>query len=410
MCFHTTVPKNLTPFLLDRIKEIPISAYSVHEKITIAQGYVMKELCENIGFTRDKIHFDDATIRYIVEKYTLEAGVRELRRKIEQILLKLNIDRFYMREPFKELMTKRYESEGLKKGKRGNKILEIDDLSDDKKSGLASYVSYKKSAVENLLDQDTLNKIFNLEFDDKVNITLDLVHKYLDKPIIMVEEIHKNDFVGVINGLYATNIGMGGIVPIQIYKNYIGDCHDGTNLKLKLTGNQKQVMRESVVCALTTAVNLLNKDIISNIASNFPHGFHIHAPDGGTPKDGPSAGCAFTTAFISVLLGKKVNRQIAMTGEIELTGKVSKIGGLEAKLNGAKRAGVKKVFICDENKEDYETIKKKSPELFDDTFSVEIISHIIELVSNPEVILGVTDSDFDKDLLNDNRKKKEIKP
>ena len=104
--------------------------------------------------------------------------------------------------------------------------------------------------------------------------------------------------------------------------------------------------------------------------NNFPHGFHIHAPDGGTPKDGPSAGCAFTTAFVSILLGKKINRNVAMTGEIELTGKVSKIGGLDAKLTGAKKAGVKSVYICDENREDYENIKKKSPQLFDDNFKL----------------------------------------
>src|SRR5690606_19892680 len=145
-------------------------------------------------------------------------------------------------------------------------------------------------------------------------IDQDLIHKYLDKPIILVEEIHKNNMIGVINGLYATSIGMGGIVPIQIYKNYVGDSHEDKNLKLKLTGNQKQVMRESVVCALTTAINILNSNTRNNILNNFPYGFHIHAPDGGTPKDGPSAGCAFTTAFVSILLGKKINRTVAMTG------------------------------------------------------------------------------------------------
>ncbi len=95
-------------------------------------------------------------------------------------------------------------------------------------------------------------------------------------------------------------------------------------------------MRESVVCALTTALNILDPGIRNNISKSFPDGFHIHAPDGGTPKDGPSAGCAFTIAFVSVLLGKKINKNVAMTGEIELTGKVSKIGGLDAKLMGAK--------------------------------------------------------------------------
>ena len=92
---------------MDRIKEINISAYSTTRKnINMLKIISFKELCENIGFDRKKIQFDDETIKYIIEKYTFEAGVRELRRKLEQILLKLNIDRFYMRGPFRELMKK----------------------------------------------------------------------------------------------------------------------------------------------------------------------------------------------------------------------------------------------------------------------------------------------------------------
>lgn len=398
----------LDPILLDRIKEINISAYSTQEKISIARDYVLKELCENIGFDRKKIFMEDSTIRYIIEKYTLEAGIRELRRKFEQILLKLNIDRFYMRGPFRQLMKKKY-IEQLEQSDIKSNSIESDDLTDDKKGGLTAYVEYKKSKLEELLDEETLNKIFNLDIDDKIVINQELVHKYLDKPIMLVEEIHKNDLVGVVNGLYASSVGMGGIVPIQIYKNYIGDSHDGTNLKLKLTGNQKQVMRESVICALTTAINILNDDIKTKIMEIFPYGFHIHAPDGGTPKDGPSAGCAFTTAFVSILLGKKINKTIAMTGEIELTGKVSKIGGLDTKLSGAKKAGVRYVYICEENKEDYENIKKKSPELFDDSFQIKIIDHILDIVTDPNVVIGVNESDFDTNMIIEYKKQKTAK-
>lgn len=390
----------LDPILFDRIKEIKISSYSTAEKIKISQGYMLNELCKNIGFDRNKIHFDDDIIKYIIEKYTLEAGVRELRRKLEQILLKLNIDRFYMRGPFRDLMIKKYHET------HKEKIIN-EEFSDDIKGGLANYVTYKKSKIEEKMDSDILNQIFNLETDDKIIISREQVFRYLDKPSIVFEEIHKNNYVGVINGLYATTIGMGGIVPIQIYKNFIGDT-DGNNVKLKLTGNQKKVMRESVVCALTTAVNLLNEDKKSKIMENFPYGFHIHAPDGGTPKDGPSAGCAFTTAFVSILLNKKINRHIAMTGEIELTGKISKIGGLEAKLMGAKKAGVECVFICEENREDYENILKKNPEIFENGFQVKIIEHIIDIVSDPSVIIGVSDSDFDATTIKEYRKKNKI--
>lgn len=399
----------LDPILLDRIKEIHISPYSTQEKISISQNYVLKELCENIGFDRHKIDFDNDTIKYIIEKYTLEAGVRELRRKLEQILLKLNIDRFYMRGPFHDLVKKKYHETMTNNIDHDNAS---DELSEEKKNGITSYVQYKKSKFEASLNDDLLNQIFNLETDDKILIEKKLVHKYLEKPVMLVEEIHKNNLIGVVNGLYATSVGMGGIVPIQIYKNYIGDANDGCNMKLKLTGNQKQVMRESVVCALTTAINILNDNFKNRILDHFPHGFHIHAPDGGTPKDGPSAGCAFTTAFVSVLLNKKINRKVAMTGEIELTGKVSKIGGLDAKLAGAKKAGVECVFICEENREDLENIKKKSPELFENNFEVKIIDHIIDIVSDPRVIIDVKEDDFDKNILIEykNRKQLESQP
>ncbi len=398
----------LDPILLDRIKEINISVYSVQEKILIAQDYVLKELCENIGFNRNKIHFDNQTIKYIIEKYTLEAGVRELRRKLEQILLKLNIDRFYMRGPFKELMRKKY-SESIDQYDNSINKVESDDLSDEISTGINSYVQYKKSIFEEMLDEELLNKIFNLDIDDKIVITENIVHKYLGKPTMLTEEVDKNDLVGVVNGLYATSVGMGGIVPIQIYKNYIGDTNDGCNLKLKLTGNQKQVMRESVICAFTTAVNILNNATKNKIIEKFPHGFHIHAPDGGTPKDGPSAGCAFSTAFVSILLGKKINRNVAMTGEIELTGKISKIGGLDAKLAGAKKAGVKCVYVCEENREDYLNIKKKNPELFDENFEIRVIEHIIDIVSDPNVIIDIDENDFDPIILAEYKKTKEMK-
>lgn len=386
----------LDPILLDRIKEITISPYSIQEKINIAQNYTLKELCENIGFDKNKIQINDDIIKYIIEKYTAEAGVRELKRKLEQILLKLNLDRFYMRGPFKDLMkTKCIENISSSDSET--------DTQTGKNTGLQSYVKYKKSKVEGKIDEKMLDKIFNLDIDEKIIITEKLIHKYLDKPTMLVELIHNNNLIGVVNGLYATNIGMGGIVPIQIYKNYLGISSDGNNLKLKITGNQKQVMQESVSCALTTAINILNDKIKNKIVDHFPYGFHIHAPDGGTPKDGPSAGCAFATAFVSVLLGKKINRYIAMTGEIELTGKISKIGGLDAKLAGAKKAGITCVYICEENKEDYENIKKKNPELFDNTFRIKIINHIIDIVTDPNVIIDIDEKDFDVNVLHEYR-------
>lgn len=380
----------IDPILLDRIKEIKISQYSTHEKIEISKNYMLNEICGSIGLARDKIYFSDEIIKYIIEHYTAEAGVRELKRKLEEIVLKLNIDRIYMHGPFKTIMKKYAESKHI-----GSIKTDIDDLTEEK-TGLIPYINYTKSKLEEKLDINDLNKIFNLEIDENIQITEKLIHKYLEKPTPIVDEIYKDNFIGVINGLYATSHGVGGIIPIQIYRNFVDETKE---MNLKITGNQKKIMKESVVCALTTAINVLNPTIKKTISNNFPYGFHIHAPDGGTPKDGPSAGCAFTTAFISIFLNVKINRLVAMTGEIELTGKIKKIGGLDTKLYGAKKAGVRRVYICGENKDDYEKIKKKHNDLFDDTFEVKIVNHIIDIVTDPYVLIDIKKSDFDEEII-----------
>lgn len=392
----------LSPILLDRIKEIKIGSYSTREKTAIAQNHILPELSTNIGFDRSKIAISDPVLQYVIEEYTREAGVRELKRSLEQVLLKLNIDRIYMRGPFETVMRDLCID--------ANSPETVDTPIPPTNECISSYVKYEQSQYESILGEETVNQIFNLETAEPITITKELIHRYLGTPDISPERISTEDLPGVINGLYATSIGMGGIIQIQVFKNFVGNSHTSTDSKgdgghstfdsqLKLTGNQKQVMRESVICALTAAVGILNPTVRECISSAFKHGFHVHAPDGGTPKDGPSAGCAFATAFTSAILGKPINRTVGMTGEIDLTGRISKIGGLDAKLAGAKRAGIQCVYICEENLEDYTKIKTKSPELFDGTFRVEVVKHILDLVTNPNVILGVTDTDFDPQVL-----------
>ena len=147
-------------------------------------------------------------------------------------------------------------------------------------------------------------------------------------------------------------------------------------------------MKESVHCSLTAAIDYIRRNIkkypfIINLdeylIKNFKYGFHIHTPSTSTPKDGPSAGCAFTSAFISRILGKCIRNDIALTGEIELTGRITKIGGLNFKLIGAKKAGVKLVFIPKENEKDLEEIKQKYPKLIDDTLEVRTFEYIDEI-------------------------------
>ena len=152
-------------------------------------------------------------------------------------------------------------------------------------------------------------------------------------------------------------------------------------------------MKESVHCSLTAALDYIKRNIdkykyVKNLdkymLANFKHGFHVHAPSTSTPKDGPSAGCAFTSAFISRILNKPIRNDVAMTGEIELTGRITKIGGLNFKLIGAKKAGVKLIFVPKENQKDLEEIKEKYPKLLDNNFEVKYFEYIDEII---EIIL-----------------------
>ena len=132
----------------------------------------------------------------------------------------------------------------------------------------------------------------------------------------------------------------------------------------------------------TIAWNLISieeKKIIQEEWKN--HGFsglHVHCPDGGTPKDGPSAGIAITIAMLSVLLKKPVENTVAMTGEIDLHGAVHKIGGLSAKIIGAKQAHIKTVLVAKENKHDIDLIMNKDRDIFDDNFKYVFIESVYD--------------------------------
>jgi len=301
--------------LLDRIEQINVEAYTTSEKVKIFKSHLLHEITSDINIPYDLCKFNDEIIEYLIETYTSESGVRGLKRKLEKIILKLNLDRIY---------------------KRG---------------------------------------IFEKQINNIV-ITTEIIDTILEKSNIIIKKILPKSHVGIINGLYAIDSGSGGILPILIYRN----CNGTNKFKLKLTGSQKSVMQESIEFSFTIATNLLKPEVINKFIKNNPDGLHIHTPDGATPKDGPSAGSAFTTAFISKILNIPIKNNIAMTGEIETNGMITAIGGLDSKLNGAKKAGVELVLVPKENEKDYEKIIKKNPKLIDDKFKVIIVNDIYDVV------------------------------
>jgi ATP-dependent Lon protease len=211
----------------------------------------------------------------------------------------------------------------------------------------------------------------------KSDINILLKHKHE----VSIEKIHNKNRVGIINGLYAMSDGShGGIIPIQVFWT-----PSSKPLEIKATGNLQQVIKESTEVACTLAFNHLsvkNQYKILDKLSEYCKGLHIHCPSGGTPKDGPSAGTAITVAIYSILTNNKIRNDIAITGEITLEGRVTEIGGLDNKLEGAKMAGVKLVLFPKENLKDLKKIKEENPMLLDDNFKaipIETINEAIKL-------------------------------
>ena len=178
------------------------------------------------------------------------------------------------------------------------------------------------------------------------NITENMLEEFLGKKKYLYSD-NNNDEIGVVNGMAYTIFG-GDILPIEV------TLYKGQG-KLTLTGSLGDVMQESCQIALSyIKANLKEFKINSKYLEE--NDIHIHVPEGAVNKDGPSAGITITTALISLLTNKKVNKDISMTGEITLRGRVLAIGGLKEKIIGAHRAGIKKIFLPKENEKDLEEI------------------------------------------------------
>ena len=158
----------------------------------------------------------------------------------------------------------------------------------------------------------------------------------------------KENLVGVVNGLAWTSVG-GEILQAEVA------VVEGTG-KLELTGSLGDVMKESAMLALEyihahASLFGINEELFEN------WNVHIHVPEGAIPKDGPSAGVTMVTSLVSAFTQRKVRKNLAMTGEITLRGKVLPVGGIKEKILAAKRAGIKELILCKENQKDIEEIK-----------------------------------------------------
>ncbi|MDK0442082.1 endopeptidase La [Clostridium perfringens] len=256
-----------------------------------------------------------------------------------------------------------------------NKIITISDSA--LKLIIDSYT--RESGVRNLQRQiaNVIRKGIKdiIEKDKKnLNISTKLVEKYLGPKIFSYEEIDKEDKVGVVTGMAWTAYG-GDTLPVEVM------VMDGKG-RLELTGQLGDVMKESAKAAYSY-VRAHMKELGIKDEFYSKKDIHIHAPEGAVPKDGPSAGVTMTTALVSALTGKKVKHNVAMTGEITLTGKVLAIGGLKEKCLAARRVGIDTVIVPKENEKDV----IKLPKIVKDSLNIILADKIDDVLEN--ALVGV---------------------
>ncbi|UNK36950.1 endopeptidase La [Shinella sp. H4-D48] len=213
----------------------------------------------------------------------------------------------------------------------------------------------------------------------KVEVTADNIHDFLGVPRFRHGEAEREDQVGVVTGLAWTEVG-GELLTIE------GVSLPGGKGRMTVTGNLKDVMKESISAA-ASYVRSRAVDFGIEPPRFDKTDIHVHVPEGATPKDGPSAGIAMATAIVSIMTGIPVSKDIAMTGEVTLRGRVLPIGGLKEKLLAALRGGIKKVLIPEENAKDLADIPdnvKNNMEIVPVSRMGEVIEHA--LLRKPEPI------------------------
>ncbi|MEO0671118.1 MAG: endopeptidase La [Pseudomonadota bacterium] len=242
----------------------------------------------------------------------------------------------------------------------------------------------REAGVRNLerevakLARKTVKTILSSKDVEAVTITDDNIEEYLGVPKYRFGEAELEDQIGVVTGLAWTEVG-GEILTIE------GVMMPGKG-KMTVTGNLRDVMKESIQAA---SAYVRSRSIDFGIAPPVfeAKDIHVHVPEGATPKDGPSAGVAMVTAIVSVLTGIAVRKDVAMTGEITLRGRVLPIGGLKEKLLAALRAGIKTVLIPEENVKDLAEISdevKSKLEIVPVSIMDDVLSHA--LTRKPEAI------------------------
>lgn len=306
--------------LLDRMEIIEVSSYTENEKAHIAREHLIAKQMEKNGLKPGQLSISDRALEKLIRGYTREAGVRNLERKIGEIC----------RKAARELYNEEFPA-GQKESKRDRKEQ-----------------NEKKKKV--------------------IKVTENRVEKLLGKEKYNYDIINESDEVGIVRGLAWTSVG-GDTLQIEV------NIMPGKG-EFQLTGQLGDVMKESAQAGISYIRSVSEKYQIDKEFFK-EYDIHIHIPEGAVPKDGPSAGITMATAMLSAITKRKVRKDVAMTGEITLRGRVLPIGGLKEKILAAKNAGIKTICVPRKNEPDVEEISQEIKKGLEIVF-VENMQQVLE--------------------------------
>ncbi len=322
-----TIPEPLK----DRMDILRLSGYIMQEKIEIAKKYLIPRNRKQMGLKASDVTFTKESLRTIINGYAREAGVRGLESHLKKILRKLAVK--IVREHEQEKRAARRKAAKSKTGR-------------------------KPAAIEH----------------HQHRITPANLQDYLGKPMFTSDRFYERTPVGVCMGLAWTSMG-GATLYIEAIKV------TGDKTEMKLTGQAGQVMKESSEIAWSYLHSAVHK-YAPGYTFFEKSQVHIHIPEGATPKDGPSAGITMVTALLSLLMDTPVIEDLAMTGEITLTGRILAIGGVKEKLVAARRSGLKTLIFPKDNQRDFAEL----PEYIKKGLTIHFVEHYDEVfqLSFPE--------------------------
>lgn len=379
--------------LLDRMEIISIAGYITDEKTHIARDYLEKATREACGINPKQVEVTDAALLALIENYCREAGVRNLQKHIEKIYRKIALQLVRQGATYDPPTAAKLESGTDDTTGSVDAQAEVESTDDSTDAKVQEVVSTAEEAeIVDVVPSDEKEKISADQVSnsgnhdetkmepeveetkpvEKVLVDDSNLSDFVGKPVFHAERIYENTPVGVVMGLAWTSMG-GSTLYIETTHVEQGEGKGG----LQLTGQLGDVMKESAQIAHTVARAILaEKEPEKSYFANTK--LHLHVPAGATPKDGPSAGCTMITSLLSIAMNKPVRKDIAMTGEVTLTGRILPIGGVKEKTIAARRSQVKTLIFPAANKRDFDELASNVKEGLEAHF-VDDYSQIFEL-------------------------------